>query len=89
MLVIQIHIDHLTDTLACIESNVAIMNRFQSFYTDLVGDPAWPQADIVAYKHAVEEFVSQIGEHLYDLSMQLKRANLAIQIGKDRKDLVS
>ncbi|KAK0743530.1 hypothetical protein B0T18DRAFT_439395 [Schizothecium vesticola] len=88
MLVIQKHIDHLTDTLTCIESNVAITNRFQSFYTDLVDDPAWPQADIVAYKHAVKEFVSQLGEHLYDLSMQLKRANLALQIGKDRKDIL-
>lgn len=89
MLVIQTHIDHLTDTVTCIESNVAIMKRFQSFYTDLVDDPSWPQTDIVAYKHAVKEFVSQLGEHVYDLSMQLNRANLTLQIGKDRKDIVS
>ena len=90
MLVIQQHTEHLTDTITCIESNIAIMNRFQSFYTDLVEDPAWPQPDIVAYKHAVKEFVSQLAEHLYDLSMQLKRANLALQqMGKDRKDIAS
>lgn len=89
MLVIQKHIEHLTDTITCIESNIAIMNRFQSFYTDLVEDPEWPQTDIIAYKHAVKEFVSQLGEHLYDLSMQLKRANLALHVGKDRKDILT
>ncbi|KAK4451108.1 hypothetical protein QBC34DRAFT_58067 [Podospora aff. communis PSN243] len=88
MLVIQNLIEHLTDTVTCIESNIAIMNRLQSFYKDLVDNPAWPQNEISEYKWAVREFASQLGEHIYDLSMQLKRANIALQIGKDRKEIL-
>jgi uncharacterized protein YaaR (DUF327 family) len=89
MLVIQKHIEHVTDTITCIESNIAIMNRFQSFYADLLQDPARQGSDIARYKQAVKDFASQLREHVYDLSMQLKRANLTLQIGKDRKDIVS
>jgi hypothetical protein len=65
------------------------MNRLQSFYKDLVDSPAWPQNEISEYTWAVRDFASQLGEHIYDLSMQLKRANIALQIGKDRKEIVS
>src|SRR6188474_1101472 len=89
MLVIQGRVEHLTDTITCVESNIAVMKRLQSFYADLVDDPAWPQNDILAYRRIVREFSSQLDEHIYDLSMQLKRATLALQIAKDRKEIVS
>ena len=89
MLFIQKEIENLTDAVTCIESNIAVQTRCQRLYTDLIGDPAWPQSDIRAYGQTVKDFVSQVDEHVYDLSMQLQRANLALQMGKDRKDIVS
>ncbi|KAK5659158.1 hypothetical protein OQA88_1248 [Cercophora sp. LCS_1] len=88
LIIVQDREQYLTDTITCLESNIAVMKRLGTFYTALVEDPAWPQADAAAAKWSVKEFVSQLDEYIYDISMQLKRANLALQIAKDRKEIL-
>lgn len=89
LLIIQEREQYLTDSITCLESNIAVINRLCAFYTNLVGDPAWPQDYVELARRSVREFVAQLGEFVYDLEMQLKRATLALQVAKDRKDIVS
>jgi len=65
------------------------MNRLCTFCINFVEDPAWPQGYAGLAIHSVREFVSQLGEYVYDLEMQLKRASLALRVAKDRKEIVS
>ncbi|KAK0729526.1 hypothetical protein B0H67DRAFT_559020 [Lasiosphaeris hirsuta] len=86
LMVIQERERYLTNTITCLESNIAVMSRLKSFYTSLIEDPAWPQSDVAAVGRAVGEFAVQLDEYVYDISGQLKRANLALQTAKDRKE---
>jgi hypothetical protein len=89
LLYIQEREQYLTDSITCVESNIAVMKRLGTFYKDLVEDPSWPKSEVEAAKMNVKEFVAQLDEYMYDLEMQLKRANQALRLAKDRKDIVS
>ncbi|KAK1751005.1 hypothetical protein QBC47DRAFT_351783 [Echria macrotheca] len=88
LLYIQEREQYLTDSITCVESNIAVMKRLGTFYTDLVEDPSWPKSEVLAAKTNVKEFVAQLDEYMYDLEMQLKRANQALRLAKDRKDIL-
>lgn len=89
LLIIQEREQYLTDSITCLESNIAVMKRLGTFYSGLVEDPAWPQSIATSTQRSVKDFVAKLDEYIYDLGMQLKRATLALQVAKDRKEIVS
>ena len=71
-----------------LESNVAVMKQLRSFYQDLVNDEDFPAAEQVRATREVKYFVSRLDEYIYDINLQITRAQLAAQLVKDRKEIV-
>jgi hypothetical protein len=71
-----------------LESNVAILTRLRTFYSDLVNDENFPTAYRSQAQRDVREFTSRIDEYIYDITLQITRAKLVAQLAKDRKDMV-
>lgn len=98
LVIIQDREDLLNDTITALESNKAIMARLKRFYIDLIEDIDWSQLESDATKaeeakekaiRNVKDFNSSLDEYIYDSEMQIHRAKLAMQLAKDRKEIVS
>jgi hypothetical protein len=72
-----------------LEANNDIMRSLGDFYTNLMKNNDFDKSLKASCAEDVREFVMQVGDMIYDASMQIRRAKLLVKITADRKSLVS
>lgn len=77
------------ETITAMESNVLIMALLSKFYTDLVHDEHFPEAEKQSCQLSVRQFAFQLEELTRDTRMQITRANVLVRTVADRKTIVS
>lgn len=80
--------EKISEVIMVLEANNDIMQSLSGFYVKLMNN-----ADLngAIKKHCadhVREFAAEVGDLMYDASMQLRRAKLLVKITADRKGLV-
>ncbi|KAF3046160.1 hypothetical protein E8E11_000049 [Didymella keratinophila] len=85
---VQSYEDKVNEIILILEGNNDVMKSLSGFYCDLMKSDDF---DLVLKKQCAEdvrEFSAQIGDMMYDINMQIRRARLLVKMTADRKALV-
>ncbi|KAI1339832.1 hypothetical protein F5Y15DRAFT_415751 [Xylariaceae sp. FL0016] len=85
---IQQRDEKIRETVMALESNTDILTRLRDFYANLVKDIDFPDQERSGATHAVNDFISRVDEHVYDCSMQAKRAKALLALVSERKQIL-
>ncbi|KAI1870993.1 hypothetical protein JX265_006033 [Neoarthrinium moseri] len=77
--------DKINECVMTLESVANNLEALINFYTELVEDESFPASEKRTCKLSVNKFAKQIGELIYDINMQARRATVLAKIKADRK----
>ena len=87
--IVQQYEQKANDAVIVLESNTDILNSLLDFYGQLVDDEDFPMASRASCRKAVEKFILQIREIIFDTRMQSARAKVLVSVVAQRKEIVS
>lgn len=80
--------DKINELTVILEANHDIMQSLSGFYVNLMKNDDMDVNVKTQCADDVREFAAQIADMMYDVNMQIRRANLLVKITADRKALV-
>ncbi|KAK7753927.1 hypothetical protein SLS62_004025 [Diatrype stigma] len=75
----------VNETVMVLESNGDNLESLRNFYIMLVEESGFPTAAQMSCRGSVKQFCSQLHELIYDVKMQIRRANILVKTVADRK----
>ncbi len=86
---VQEYEDKTNEAVMVLESNAENMESLYNFYRMLVKEEGFPAEIQESCSYSVKRFCLQLHELIYDVKMQIRRANVLVKTVSDRKTIVS